>query len=681
MEFKILYLDSTKSFDSFWLTSKSTFYRKRKLFVDEWENSFAINSINKISCPVKKIRKVQSDYRQDDVQFDQLGNIPLESNFLSSNNEESSSNMTSESYSSACTNLVSTNIKEAFAIACIKTKTPRNHVNVFLHTLKPFLPELPNDYRALLKTSRNIQIFKCGDGECYQSLISAELLFALSDSDISKATFDFHIDGIPLSKSSKLQLWPIVCFIRETGQIIPFRIYQGSTKPSRSDLFGNVIEQLLDVIKNGIAINSRTISVQIGNFLCDSPARAMVLNITHHSGTFSCHICHTYMKKKKYIRTGGRKEVLRNNFSTNLYETRTDEEFRNKEFYSHHSNKTFHRTTEQIEVEALPIDIIRCFPVDYMHSVLLGVFKNLIKIWIKSIDCFTENFNGDLTKVHDYIPYEFTRKCRDVTEQWKATEYRLALLYIGPIVLKSILNKQQYKHFLKLSIAIRILCSDRLMKRYMSVADKMIHEFVYDFQILYDEPISYNIHMLSHLVQCCKQNNMTLDGFSCFNGENYLQKLVNYYDRGPNPLLQIVKRLDEEINILGRPLTGGDKKIGVQSRFRKGMKGTKIYDLPMFSVSTRFKDSFVQVKNFVVKIEDIKEQNNGSAIFQGRIFNVSNYFATPLNSCEVRIYKGSENSLANPVQFTDLDISSKYFAYQSPNCISLVELLHSKFPI
>lgn len=43
--------------------------------------------------------------------------------------------------------------------------------------------------------------------------------------------------------------------------------------------------------------------------------------------------------------------------------------------------------------------------------------------------------------------------------RWKATEYRYILLYLGPIVLKTVQNEECYNHFMILSISMIILLS------------------------------------------------------------------------------------------------------------------------------------------------------------------------------------------------------------------------------
>ena len=54
------------------------------------------------------------------------------------------------------------------------------------------------------------------------------------------------------------------------------------------------------------------------------------------------------------------------------------------------------------------------------------------------------------------MPHKFQRQCRTIQEcdSWKATEARQVLLYLGPVILKDVLDKKMYKHFRLLSTAI-----------------------------------------------------------------------------------------------------------------------------------------------------------------------------------------------------------------------------------
>ncbi|KAJ8952617.1 hypothetical protein NQ314_007500 [Rhamnusium bicolor] len=65
------------------------------------------------------------------------------------------------------------------------------------------------------------------------------------------------------------------------------------------------------------------------------------------------------------------------------------------------------------------------------------------------------------------IPLEFNRKPRSLDElqYWKATEYRTFLIYLGPLVLKDILDVAVYENFLAFHFSITILLSERLKKK------------------------------------------------------------------------------------------------------------------------------------------------------------------------------------------------------------------------
>ena len=58
-----------------------------------------------------------------------------------------------------------------------------------------------------------------------------------------------------------------------------------------------------------------------------------------------------------------------------------------------------------------------------------------------------------------WVPTDFSPKPRWLEEidRWKATEFRLFLLYLGPIVLINVLPLKMYKHFMSLSCVIYIL--------------------------------------------------------------------------------------------------------------------------------------------------------------------------------------------------------------------------------
>ena len=97
-----------------------------------------------------------------------------------------------------------------------------------------------------------------------------------------------------------------------------------------------------------------------------------------------------------------------------------------------------------------------------------------------------------LVEIKDSIPCEFARKTRSLDElsRFKATELRLLLLYILPIVLsEGEFPKELYHHFLLLHCAIRSLSCPELVKNIDNIeyARRRIIYFVKQCSELYGD--------------------------------------------------------------------------------------------------------------------------------------------------------------------------------------------------
>ncbi|ODM87811.1 hypothetical protein Ocin01_18871 [Orchesella cincta] len=271
--------------------------------------------------------------------------------------------------------------------------------------------------------------------------------------------------------------------------------------------------------------------------VCDAPAKAYIKCIKGHTGYFGCDKCNvegTHISNRMAF--------------TNLDATRRDNEsFRHRRDIEHHLADT---VLENI----LDLDMVECFPMDYMHLICLGVMRKLLNIWMKGkpgehkisgqqINALSEK----LISLSGETASEFARKPRSVSEldRWKATELRQLLLYSGVHVLKDIISDDSYKLFLILSVAIRILCSEQLHCQLYTYADSLLKYFVEGFQTLYgSELVSYNVHGLIHLATDSQKLGV-LETFSAFKFENKLQQIKKYVRTPNKPLQQIVHRILE----------------------------------------------------------------------------------------------------------------------------------------
>lgn len=145
------------------------------------------------------------------------------------------------------------------------------------------------------------------------------------------------------------------------------------------------------------------------------------------------------------------------------------------------------------------------------------------------------------------------------------------VLYTGCVVFK-LLRKDLYNHFLVLHVAIRILCCSEF-EEYIDYAQELLEHFVSSFKLLYGtDNVSHNVHGLIHLAQDAKRFG-TLDTFSSFKFENYLQTLKNLLKKHDQPLQQVVRRYIERKNI-EKPrelhITTSDFVIDSKSNHTKG---------------------------------------------------------------------------------------------------------------
>lgn len=225
---------------------------------------------------------------------------------------------------------------------------------------------------------------------------------------------------------------------------------------------------------------------------------------------------------------------------------RTDDNFRR------HINEEYH--TGVSPFERLPVNMIKSFPLDYMHLVCLGVTKRILLSWIKGKRNISrlhvadvENATKDLLYLRKYVPAEFARRPKSLEDidRWKATELRLFLLYLGPIIMKKYLSANYYQNFVTLHVAIRILCHPTDCLQNNTYANELLTYFVRTTKELYGEDnLVYNIHNLIHLSDDVKIFG-SLDTFSAFPFENYMQIIKRMLRKAEHPLSQLHNRITE----------------------------------------------------------------------------------------------------------------------------------------
>jgi len=333
-------------------------------------------------------------------------------------------------------------------------KVSHNCVNSILKIMKSEGLQVPSDVRTLMKTPLSHEIFNMDNGSYIhfglEKMLTPILKKYFNKIDLNNVLkIGINIDGLPISKCSKNQLWPILLSIINCNElsdfVIPIGIFQGLTKPSSvTEFFHPFLLDISALLESGLCVNDKIFKFEISHIVCDSPAKAFLLNVKGHNGYFGCSSC---TQEGRYLQN-------RMTFPDIDAPLRSNESFRNR------VNEDYHKGDSPLEL--LPINIVDSVCLDYMHNICLGITKRLVEFWVKGKKDVRLNEESrkqitvDLLKLRPFVPSEFSRLPRAIEDinYWKATELRSFLLYYGPIILKGKLKKNFFSHFMLLSCGV-----------------------------------------------------------------------------------------------------------------------------------------------------------------------------------------------------------------------------------
>ena len=442
-------------------------------------------------------------------------------------------------------------LKTDLAEFMVSEHLTRQASNKLIALLRKHGHDLPKDCRTLTNTPRVINVVnKCGGQYVY---FGVKKCLQMAESSCDAFHVTVNIDGIPVFKSSNVQFWPILCVINSLPPTI-IALYVGSTKPTPVDEFlADFVHDMEELQSTGFVVTKGVIKpVVLRGFVCDAPARAFIKNIKGHNSLSGCERC---------LAVGVSTNSRTTFSSAGCYsaEKRRHDKFVNLDYAGSH------------QLGGTPLcriasDCINMCALDYLHLVCLGAVRRILMYWkkgdrrVKLSSSQLMQLSEKLIGLRDFIPSEFARRPRSIAEldRWKATEYRQFLLYTGPVVLKSVLPADLYKHFLCLSVSVSIMLTSNRDQRehYLDFACELMHHFVSNCDRFYGiEFLVYNIHSLLHLGDDVKFFEASLDDISAFPFENFLQTLKRLVRSPSNPIAQVAKRI-HEFESVGMPLTG-----------------------------------------------------------------------------------------------------------------------------
>lgn len=461
---------------------------------------------------------------------------------MDSENDESAQDTTNESESDNDI-FEEDDLKEFLSNWSVQYNISHVALQPLLRKLKryPVHANLPSDPRSLLRTPRNTETRIVLPGEyCHVGLSKGveSIINRMSILPEGGIKISINIDGLPLSKSSPKQLWPILGSVKPYKNVFVIGIYYGEKKPTNvNDFLQDFVTEAKQLCSEGILVNGIRIQCAIDSLICDMPAKSFVLCTKGHSGYSSCPCCTVegdFINRKMC-------------FSQIHAPVRTDDDFRNKTDEEYHN-----RGITSCLVEIPGFGPVTNVPTDPMHLLDLGIMRRMLNLLLdddleyRIPHIEVERISSRLIdEVESYIPIDFVRKPRSLKfiKLWKATEFRQILLYTGPVVLRS-LRRDIYNHFLTLHVAVRIM-SDAKCHELLDYAQELVEHFILSFGLIYGtHNVSSNVHQVVHLISFVKKYG-PIQHFSAYIYENHMQTFKRMMRKPNQPLQQIIRRCAE----------------------------------------------------------------------------------------------------------------------------------------
>lgn len=598
--------------------------------------------LNDEDMPVELVNEILADENMPVILEDEELSERDESEFEFSTDEDNSSDNSEEEIENvgevddAFKNQLATFVR-TFNVSCKGVKALLTLLRENGHS------GLPKNRQTLLGTPKHsIHPRVCSPGEYHhyglQKCLQRSNFSFLDTIDVVK--IDINIDGVSLSKSSRLKMWPILGAFVDQPNISPFLIgcYYGNGDPeSTDDYIKEFVNEIKELSENGCKVTPREIlkPLEIRVFTCDMPGRSFVKGVKGHQSKFGCDKCNqecvTIARKMTYLTVAG--------------EERTDETFRNRSHIQHHQPQ-YLRMRSRLEESNL--GMVSQFVIDDMHAIHLGVTKRMLQSIFFTRPCHSlrltdlakEEFDEKYQALSCFIPSEFERKPRSILKElpgWKAVEYRLFLLYTGIVFLKDGFPPALYKHFLQLSSAVRYLSARATSNINAAVSQLLLKNFVADYPRIYSPTeLVYNVHCLLHIVSDVRQYG-PLSSFSAYKFENHQRELKKHVKKPSKVLQQIYNRI-EEINIINEKNVNVNGLIGVARQVDNDIfpgcnSSYKGFKYGSFILKNNLRDSSCLHSSGVpLQIQWFTRVNGAVKIIAKKFLNPRNFFTEPQES-------------------------------------------------
>ena len=280
-------------------------------------------------------------------------------------------------------------------------------------------------------------------------------------------------------------------------------LWYGPVKPEMNLLLQPILNRISSIEKDGIPHKSVVLRAKLLQAVFDLPARSSATNTKQFNGEYGCFYCtdkgEVFNRARIYP-------------PTDKHTIRTSQEMREWAAKAETSGKPQYGVKGRSILSEF-IEFPSCIPIDYMHSVLEGVYKNLMKMWFDprfhsepySLRRHIGSIEKLISKVKPPKEVQCLPRSIDQLAFFKASEYRAWMLFHALPILSHFLPPEFVHHLSLLVSAMHILLSDEINVKELDRADNMLRTFYETAGGLYSFNIyTSNMHSLVHTVSFVK---------------------------------------------------------------------------------------------------------------------------------------------------------------------------------
>ncbi|XP_051167820.1 uncharacterized protein LOC127289003 isoform X2 [Leptopilina boulardi] len=433
----------------------------------------------------------------------------------------------------------------------------KTFVAIFIQILlRPQLTDLlriPNIAEALNYRDNRIRIHP----DAIEDIYDGEMYLRLSEpgnflSNPHNYSLTFWTDGLKITRSSRATTYPIVFQVNELSpharkkHLVLGGIWVANEHPIMNQIIGPIRDELRLIYRLGIRWSPDGIREVISRFIvtiltADSVARPDVLRMKRFNGENGCQLC----------LAPGQRENDTWVYPALPFVERTDASIRTDGLAALQQGHAVNGVKGVSALTTFPeFDMRDGVGVDVAHNAFLGAAKRLVVRYLTDAgERWYIGTPNEMAAINERLlrikpPTRISRQPRSILlyKMWKASEWRNWLLYYALPCLDGILAQPYFNHLAMLCQAVYILNSASITDANLNHADRLINDFVNDYQRHYGlVNMVYNVHLLLHLVRSVRMLG-PLWAYSALPFESLNKKITDYITSPNGRADQIVTR-------------------------------------------------------------------------------------------------------------------------------------------